>query len=79
MGPKISKVQLPNEPFSGIEKVSIEEFEESGIMTAIARDVRKDSWPIWLGKLIQNASRAQTYPILMKEKFNCFINNILQL
>ena len=69
MGPEISKIKLPNEPFSGMDRISIEEFETSGIMTSIATDVNKENWPIWLGKLIENATRAQVYPLLMKDNF----------
>ena len=68
-GPKITDVRLPDTPYSGIEKLSFEDFSQTDFMQRIARDVNKDNWPQWVATLLHETDHFQVYPMVIKEQF----------
>ena len=71
-------VKIPAVPFSGIEKISLNEFVDSNFMEIITRDTPKDSWPRWIASLISDATIDKVYPLLWKEMvFKYFRNQII--
>ena len=66
-GPEIVDVRLPQTPFSGVDKISFEEFSNTDFMSRIARDVYKDNWPQWISTLLHETDHVHVYPLIIKE------------
>ena len=66
-GPAITMVRLPIEPFSNMEKTTLDEFVESKFMHQVARDCRKEQWLKWIVAATNEPSRAEIYPVILKD------------
>lgn len=68
-GPVISDVRLPNEPYTGIPKISEDDFLNSDLMERIARDTNQSNWPLWISKLVENTSSRRILSLTLKGQF----------
>ena len=66
-------VKLPSTPFSGIDKISIDQFVDTNMMDRISKDVNKDNWPHWISTLLQESDHSHVYPLMIKDSFHYHI------